>query len=105
VIGCAAIFPAKGLEFSIFTSNFNHLADVRLTTSSWETWTRRPEFEVVGREILSYMNILDQIHGIFSADLESVAIAAGDDSTLAGPGMPEKASPQHGLAQHHLRAH
>jgi len=36
------------------------------------------------------MNILDQIHGIFSAGLESVAIAAGDDSTLAGPGMPRE---------------
>jgi hypothetical protein len=85
VISCATIIPAKGLEFSLFTSNFNHLADVSLTSSSWEAWTRRPEFEVVGREILSYVNILDQIHGIFSAGLESVAIAAGDDSTLAGP--------------------
>jgi hypothetical protein len=93
VISCPTIIPAKGLEFSLFTSNFNHLADVSLTSSSWEAWTRLPEFEVVGREILSYVNILDQIHGIFSADLESVAIAAGDDSTLAGPGMPREGQP------------
>ena len=58
MVSWGAITPAKGLEFSLFASNFNHLADVSFTSSSWEAWTRRPEFEVVAREILSYINMI-----------------------------------------------